>query len=207
MSVGNLKLLLLCGQSPVWRFWARLRGAEVASDARIIGRPYFRISRGGKLVVSQGCSILSGLISNPLSGNTRSTLWVMDPGASIELGPRVGCSSVCICAAKRILIGEGTILGAGCLVVDNDFHLPEGEWGWSDHAAATAVPVVIGRGCFLGARVIVLKGVTIGDGAVIGAGSVVTRDVPAYHMASGNPATCRPLKEPWIRKDRGARSL
>ena len=49
-------------------------------------------------------------------------------------------------------------------------------------------PVVIGRGVFIGARAIILKGVTIGDRAIVGAGAVVARDVPARHIAVGNPA-------------------
>ena len=55
------------------------------------------------------------------------------------------------------------------------------------------MPVRIGRNCWLGAGVIVLPGVSIGDNAVIGAGSVVTRDVPANVLAVGNP--CRVLRE------------
>lgn len=55
------------------------------------------------------------------------------------------------------------------------------------------LPVRIGRSCWLGARVIVLPGVTIGDNTVVGAGSVVTRDLPAGVVAAGNP--CRVLRE------------
>ena len=55
------------------------------------------------------------------------------------------------------------------------------------------MPVHIGRNCWLGAGVIVMPGVTIGDNAVIGAGSVVTKDVPANVVAVGNP--CRVLRE------------
>jgi acetyltransferase-like isoleucine patch superfamily enzyme len=55
-------------------------------------------------------------------------------------------------------------------------------------AAAVTRPVRIGRGAWLGARVIVLKGVTIGTGAVVGAGSVVTRDIPDWTIVAGNPA-------------------
>ena len=55
------------------------------------------------------------------------------------------------------------------------------------------LPVRIGRSCWLGAGVIVLPGVTIGDNTVVGAGSVVTRDLPAGVVAAGNP--CRVLRE------------
>ena len=55
------------------------------------------------------------------------------------------------------------------------------------------LPVHIGRNCWLGAGVIVLPGVTIGDNSVVGAGSVVTKDIPANVVAVGNP--CRVLRE------------
>lgn len=55
------------------------------------------------------------------------------------------------------------------------------------------IPVVIGRNCWLGAGVIVLPGVKIGDNTVIGAGSVVTKDIPSNVVAAGNP--CKVLRE------------
>ncbi len=82
------------------------------------------------------------------------------------------------------------------MIIDNDFHLPVGEWGWSDDSTTNARPIRIGRGVFVGARAIVLKGVTIGDRAVVGAGAVVTRDVPAHHIAVGNPARLFQPKSP-----------
>jgi acetyltransferase-like isoleucine patch superfamily enzyme len=74
------------------------------------------------------------------------------------------------------------------MVLDNDFHVPNGEWGWSTDSASNARPVRIGRGVFVGARAIILKGVTIGDRAIIGAGAVVTRNVPPRTVVAGNPA-------------------
>jgi acetyltransferase-like isoleucine patch superfamily enzyme len=116
---------------------------------------------------------------------------VISAGAQVIVGARVGMSSTVICAGKLIEVGEGTIFGAGAMVVDNDFHIPQGEWDWSYNSELSgkiAKPVKIGRGVFVGARAIVLKGVTIGDRAIIGAGAVVTKDVPAGHTAVGNPA-------------------
>ncbi|MDB6080372.1 MAG: trimeric lpxa-like, partial [Akkermansiaceae bacterium] len=148
---------------------------------------------------SAGVKIFSTQAVNPLVGSSRCTFWVMDREARLELGRNVGCSGACLCAARLIEIGEGTIVGAGALIVDNDFHLPGENWTWRDTPVETARPVIIGRGCFIGARAIVLKGVTIGDGAVIAAGAVVTKDVPASHLASGNPATSVPLPPKWLR--------
>jgi acetyltransferase-like isoleucine patch superfamily enzyme len=199
MTLGALKHKLVLLQSLVWRPWARLLGAEVAGDASIVGRPFIKIARGGRIVISAGVRLYGSTAVNPLIRGRGCTLWAILPGAELVLGRGVGCSGVCLCAAKKIEIGEGSILGADCLVVDNDFHLPGEDWTWLDRCAETAKPVVIGRGCFIGARSVILKGVTIGDGAVIGAGAVVSRDVPAGHMATGNPAVCRPLQEPWRR--------
>ena len=66
-----------------------------------------------------------------------------------------------------------------------------------------AKPVTVGRGCWLCANVTVLPGVTIGEGCVIGAGSVVTRDIPPHSFAAGNPCrVIRPLTEADSMKNR-----
>jgi acetyltransferase-like isoleucine patch superfamily enzyme len=74
------------------------------------------------------------------------------------------------------------------MIIDNDFHAYSDQ-GWRTEMQAGARPVKIGREVFVAARAIILKGVTIGDRAVIGAGAVVTKDVPADHVAAGNPAS------------------
>lgn len=64
-------------------------------------------------------------------------------------------------------------------------------------------PVTIGRNCWIGARVIILPGVTIGNFSIIGAGSVVTKDIPEYSIAVGNPAHVikkwDPDSKAWVR--------
>ena len=199
--LDSLMLSFLRAISVLWRVWLRWCGAEVAGNVCLIGKPNVRVRPGGKLILSAGVTIVSSRIGNPLVSRPVSTLWVMAPGAVIKLGPGVGCSGACLCAAERIEVGEGTLLGADCFIFDNDFHLPGAEWSWLDKPVETAKPVIIGRGCFIGARATILKGVTIGDGAVVGAGAVVVRDVPAGHLATGNPAVCRPLTGAWLRPE------
>lgn len=89
-------------------------------------------------------------------------------------------------ASERIEIGANAMIGPFCYITDHD------------HAAGSAdvlvaKPTRIGERCWLGAHVTVLKGVTIGRDTIVGAGSVVTKSLPAHVIAVGNPA--RVLRE------------
>ncbi len=90
----------------------------------------------------------------------------------------------------HIYIGDYTMLGPNVVIATAGHPiLPE----LRPLAYQYNMPVHIGKNCWLGAGVIVLPGVTIGDNTVIGAGSVVTKDIPANVVAVGNP--CRVLRE------------
>ena len=167
---------------------ARLKGIACDRGVLFLGRPLLSRCNGSEMILAEGVRVHSALRSNPLGCFQPSVLRTLAPGARLELGKNVGISAAILCAGQSIVIGEGTLLGAGAMILDNDFHAPDGEWGWDVEYQKNAKPVVIGRGVFIGARAIVLKGVTIGDRAVIGAGAVVAKDVPAGAIAAGNPA-------------------
>lgn len=113
----------------------------------------------------------------------------------------VGDDALISCSA-RIEIGAGTLVGHGAQLFDNDSHPvdPAGrerQWrriryGERQPFTVEQVPVTIGRRVWIGMYALVMKGVTIGDGAVVAAGSVVTHDVPPLTVVGGNPA--RPLR-------------
>jgi acetyltransferase-like isoleucine patch superfamily enzyme len=177
----------------LWLTEARLRGVELGQGVILNGRPYFQRVPGSRIALGDGICLNTSLRSNPIGCSRPVSLVTMRAGAEIILGKNVGLSSTAVCAAVRVEIGEGTFVGADSYIFDNDFHAPVGEWRWGHQPAQdNPKPVVIGRGVFIGARAIILKGVTIGDRAIVGAGAVVTKDVPARHIAVGNPARVFP---------------
>ncbi|MGC3960276.1 MAG: acyltransferase [Verrucomicrobiota bacterium] len=176
----------------LWRAEAHWRGLELGQGVILNGRPYFQRVPGSRIVLGERVCLNTSLRSNPIGCSRPVSLVTMRAGAEIILGKHVGLSSTAICAAVRVEIGEGTFVGADSYIFDNDFHSPVGEWRWGPPAQDNPKPVIIGRGVFIGARATILKGVTIGDRAIVGAGAVVTKDVPARHIAVGNPARVFP---------------
>lgn len=172
----------------LWLAEARARGLELGSGVIFTGRPYLKRFTNSRICLGDRVCLNSTLRSNPLGCSRPVSLVTTRSGAEIVLGPGVGLSSAAICAAKRVEIGTGTFVGADAMIFDNDFHSPLGEWHWGEAAPDNPKPVIIGRGVFIGARAIILKGVRIGDRAIVGAGAVVSREVPSAHVAVGNPA-------------------
>lgn len=197
VALGSLLGWLRHQPAILWRLEARFKGVRFAGRSEFLGRPLISVAAGSELVLGDGVRCYSSLRANPLGCFQPCVLRTLLPGAKLILGKDVGLSGTVLCAAKAITVGEGTIFGSGAMVMDNDFHVPDGDWGWHPELAAclpNARAVTIGRGVFVGARAIILKGVTIGDRAVIGAGAVVTKDVPARHIATGNPARVFPAQ-------------
>lgn len=111
---------------------------------------------------------------------------ILFEGAKLELGKDSYINSDCkIRCRKNIIIGESCAISHDFTIMDSDFHKISGK--------DVSESVIIGNHVWTGTRVTVLKGVTIGDGCIIAAGSVVTKDIPPRCMAAGIPA--RVIKE------------
>lgn len=85
-------------------------------------------------------------------------------------------------------IGKNVNIGSGCMIYDNDFHSLDYNERIHGDKNINVAPIVIEDGAFIGAHSIILKGVTIGLHSVVGAGSVVTKSIPADEIWGGNPA-------------------
>lgn len=167
-----MKSLLLFCLRAFGLAWAGACGAELGRDVLVHGWPRIR-SKRGRIVLEDEVTINAATWANPLVA-MRTSLFC-GPGAELRLCRECGISGSQIIALAGVTIGERTLVGAGTLICDSDMHaLPLG-FGTTPGRA----PILVGKDVFIGARCIILKGVTIGDGAVIGAGTVVRRDVPA----------------------------
>jgi acetyltransferase-like isoleucine patch superfamily enzyme len=106
-------------------------------------------------------------------------------GRCSSLGDRVQ-----IHCCQEVTIGDYVLISWDCNILENNFHT-------TTDGGITSSPVVIGDRVWIGCRAIILSGVTIGEGAVVAAGSVVTRDVPPGTLVAGNPARVIRETGPW----------
>ena len=124
---------------------------------------------------------------------TRATLeadvWlkVVDSGARLEIGEYsfIGRGTE-FDVSHSVTVGQHVLLGPGVFVTDHNHNFARGMR--IDQQGCRSTPVIIEDDCWLGAKVVVLPGVTIHRGAVVGAGAVVTKDLPAYSISVGVPS-------------------
>lgn len=99
----------------------------------------------------------------------------------LTIGEGYASPGLFLSCTDSITIGDGTVIAEDVIIRDHDGHEVIGGRG-------SAAPIVIGKHVWIGMRAMILKGVSIGDGAVIAAGAVVTKDVAPNTIVGGNPA-------------------
>ena len=165
---------------------ARISGSvRVGRDTRVQWRYLSRLRQGNRLVIGDQ-SIFNANVSFDAQGG------------KIIVGDRSYVGRSHLVCHSHIDIGSDVIISWGVTIVDHNSHSVNWsgrsadvlEWakGIKNWCEVKRSPVVIKDKVWIGFNAIILKGVTVGEGAVIGAGSVVIKDVPAYCVAAGNPA-------------------
>ena len=167
-------------------YWLLRRwGAQIGSHLRVTGR--LRCNNRGRMIIGNDVAINSAPDNNYVGGDRRTSFWVAKK-ASLTIEDCVRISGMTIVAKDSVTIGKNTFLGGGCQIYDTDFHEIDPAQRKNRTGGIKTAPVNIGPDVFVGGFSIILKGVTIGQGAVVGAGSVVTKDIPANEIWAGNPA-------------------
>lgn len=179
-----------------WRIgglWGRMvlrsYGVRFGPGLRLGSAPVIRRHPQGVIRLGRQVTILNELAENPAGISHPTALCACRAGAELLIGDEVGISGAILYAWRRIEIGDRVCVGAGAAVYDSDFHPMDPEQRHRREESTIAVaPVVIGPDVWLGANCLVLKGVTIGARAVVAAGAIVTKDVPAGAVVAGIPA-------------------
>ncbi len=122
----------------------------------------------------------------------------IEKGAMITSTMEIGDHSGIGINAKiygRVIIGNDVMMAPECIIYTRNHAFDRTDIPMNQQGSTEENPVVIGNDVWIGGRVTILPGVHIGNGAIIGAGSVVTKDVPDYAMVAGNPATVKKFRK------------
>lgn len=155
---------------------------------RFYGLPIVQKHRRSTMQFGPALQLRSQKRSNPLGINHPVFLATLHENACLEIGEHFAMSGGSICVAERVRIGNRVALGANSTIADTDFHPLDLALRRQSPQQAKTAPVFIEDDVFVGMNSVILKGVTIGHGSVIGAGSVVTKNVPPQVIVAGNPA-------------------
>lgn len=151
---------------------ARIRLGRDVTTERQAGN-HLWVQRDGTLELGEGVWLRTE------HGENRLTVY---PGARVSLGARTLVNGAMIVAKQEVRVGADARLAFGVRILDADLH------DFDQDTPERVEPVRIGDRVWLGANVLVLRGVTIGDDVIVAAGSVVIRDLPSRVLAVGTPA-------------------
>ena len=175
---------------------------NLGKRAQVFNHVYLDIHPEAHVRIGDDFVLTSDDNINPLCRHQRGCIVAERASTVIEMGHHVGMSSPCLWAKERITIGNHVNIGGDCILMDSDAH--NLDWRVRDSGemfsakesmdghTAKCAPITIEDHVLIGARSIILKGVTIGRGSVIGAGSVVVKSIPPGCIAAGNP--CKVIK-------------
>ena len=180
---SKIKILKSLGFLGSFRFLFSLVISKICfPTARIIRYPFY-IRNEGKLNIGKGFSANVGLIIDVFGKDTNL---IIEQNVMANYRLHIG-------SANYVKIGSNTLFGSDCSVIDHSHGGYNGKFQ-SDPSIPPVKrelitsPIIIGKNCWFGDRVSIMPGVTIGDGVVVGAGSIVTKDIQSNSLAVGVPA-------------------
>lgn len=166
-----------------------IQDVKLGSGCFFIGNIKFKVGNGGSIEIGNKCKFISSKTANSIGINHRCILSATPAicdNCILKIGNNCGFSGTSIWCFESIIIGDNVRCGANTLIIDGDAH-------FDDPRTSPPKPIIIKDNVFIGANVIVKKGVTIGENTVVGMNSVVTKDLPPNSIAVGNP--CKVIRQ------------
>jgi acetyltransferase-like isoleucine patch superfamily enzyme len=182
---NEIKRLMLLPAARLYFAWHRVRWGI---GWRMFGLPLIQRHGGSHISIGHNLQMRNWFTTNPLGINHRCVLATWSMEAFIHIGDNVGMSGTSIVTETGITIGSRVRIGANSVIADTDFHPLAAAERQAHPKAGQSRPIIIEDDVFLGMNVLVLKGSHIGQGSVIGAGSVVSGQIPPGMIAAGNHA-------------------
>ena len=144
---------------------------------------FFR--RGPRGMRRRLCSRLFKTAGTNINIESGAYFW---DGSQLEIGDNssLGVNAWIDCGPVKI--GRNVMMGPEVIILTSNHRFDRLDVPMIDQGNSSPEPVVIGDDVWIGTRVVILPGVTVGRGSILGAGAIVTRDVPEYAIAAGNPA-------------------
>lgn len=172
------------------RFRLLMNGVSYEKGLKSFGIPLINVSIGGTFSIGKKFMMNNGTGTSITGQQIKCLFWV-SKDATLRIGDNVGMNSTSIGCFDEIIIGSNIRVGGGTIIYDTNFHSIKVEERIADPEILDNVKtarIEIKDGAFIGAKCIISKGVTIGENAVVAAGSVVIRDIPDNEIWGGNPA-------------------
>lgn len=167
-----------------------LQDFYLGNGCKFMGVANFNVGNGGSIRIGDNCIFISLETENRIGLSHRCVVTASpydeEKGCNILIGNNCGFSGTSIWCFSKIVIGNNVRCGANTLIMDGDAH-------FDDPRTSPPKPIIIKDNVFLGANVVVKKGVTIGKNSIIGMNSIVTKDIPENSIAVGNP--CKVIKK------------
>ncbi len=172
--------------------WVKFKfnNVKVGRGMRSFGIPLVDVWIGSSFTIGDNFLMNNGKLFNAI-GRQQSCCFIVQRNGVLKIGNNVGISDTAIVCYKSVTISDNVTIGGNVVIYDTDFHSlnKEHRQDWAvDMQNTKCAPVIIERDAFIGAHSTILKGVTIGEGAIVGAGSVVTKSIPKNEIWAGNPA-------------------
>jgi acetyltransferase-like isoleucine patch superfamily enzyme len=169
-----------------------MRGNGVIIGENLIskGIPIIDVWDGGVFILGNNFSMNNGNRYN-LIGRQQKCIFVVQNTAKLIIGNNVGISSTAIYCTLEITIGNNVKIGGNTVIYDTDFHSLDHQCRTNpncDSLNTKKEKVTIGNDVFIGAHTTILKGISIGDNSIIGASSLVSKNIPKDEIWGGNPA-------------------